>query len=141
MKRLVALLAVLIALQAGVPPALAWTWPVDGPVLRPFVLGDDPYAAGQHRGVDIGAPAGTPVRAASAGSVSFAGTVPSGGRAVTVRTEDGLSVTYLELGAIRVARGAEVVEGDPIGTVGPAAHVHLGVRVTADPHGYLDPLR
>ena len=36
MKRLVILLPVLLALQVGVQPALAWTWPVDGPVLRPF---------------------------------------------------------------------------------------------------------
>ncbi len=58
MKRVVALLPVLIAFQAGAPPALAWTWPVDGPVLQPFVLGDDPYAAEQHRGVDVAAPTG-----------------------------------------------------------------------------------
>ena len=139
MRRWVAVLAAAALMQA--PAAAGWNWPVEGPVLRPFALGDDPYAGGQHRGIDIGAPPETPVHAASAGTVSFAGTVPSGGRTVTVRTEDGFSVTYLELGAIRVARGAEVVEGDPIGTVGPAAHVHLGVRVTADPHGYLDPLR
>src|SRR5688500_11190941 len=138
MTRWVAVLAAAALMQA--PAAAGWSWPVDGPVLRPFVFGDDPYAAGQHRGIDIGAPAETPVHAASAGTVSFAGTVPSGGRTVTVRTGDGLSVTYSELGAIRVARGAEVVEGDPIGTVGSAAHVHLGVRVTAEDQGYLDPL-
>jgi peptidase M23-like protein len=138
MTRWVAVLAAAALIQA--PAAAGWSCPVDGPVLRPFVFGDDPYAGGQHRGIDIGAPPETPVRAASAGTVSFAGTVPSGGRTVTVQTEGGLSVTYLELGALRVARGAEVVEGDPIGTVGPVAHVHLGVRVTADPHGYRDPL-
>src|SRR5438046_2277999 len=49
MKRLVILLPVLLALQVGVQPALAWTWPVDGPALRPFILGADPYAAGPHR--------------------------------------------------------------------------------------------
>jgi hypothetical protein len=139
MTRWVAVLAAAALMQA--PTAAGWSWPVDGPVLRPFVFGDDPYAGGQHRGIDIGARPETPVKAASAGTVSFAGTVPSGGRTVTVQSAGGLSVTYLELGAIRVARGAEVVEGDPIGTVGPAAHVHLGVRITADPHGYLDPLR
>jgi hypothetical protein len=138
MTRWIAVLAAAALMQA--PAAAGWSWPVDGPVLRPFVFGDDPYAGGQHRGIDIGAPPETPVHAASAGTVSFAGTVPAGGRAVTVQTGGGLSVTYLELGVIRVARGAEVVEGDPIGTVGPAAHVHLGVRVTADPHGYRDPL-
>ena len=60
MKRVVALLPVLIAFQAGAPPALAWTWPADGPVLRPFVLGDDPYAAGQHRGIDVASPRPAP---------------------------------------------------------------------------------
>lgn len=139
MRRSLAVVAAAALVQA--PAAAGWSWPVDGPVLRPFVLGNDPYAAGQHRGIDIGAAPGTTVRAATAGSVSFAGTVPAGGRAVTVRTAGGLSVTYLELGATRVERGAEVAEGDTIGSVGPASHVHLGVRVTADEHGYLDPLQ
>ena len=108
MSRLVAVLAVAVLAQA--PAALAWTWPVDGPVLRPFAFGTDPYAAGQHRGIDIGGAHGTAVRAATAGTVSFAGTVPSSGRTVTVRTADGLSVTYLELGAVAVGRGDEVAE-------------------------------
>jgi Peptidase family M23 len=139
MRRFLAVFAV--AALAHVPAAAAWSWPVEGPVLRPFVFGDDPYAAGQHRGIDIGAPDGTPVRAAVGGTVSFAGTVPNGGRTVTVQTAGGLSVTYLELGATHVTRGADVAEGDPIGTIGSAAHVHFGIRVTADPQGYLDPLQ
>jgi hypothetical protein len=139
MRRLLAVLVLAGLVQA--PAAAGWSWPVDGPVVRPFVLGDDPYAAGQHRGIDIGAAPGTSVRAATDGSVSFVGTVAAGGKAVTVRTVGGLSVTYLELGATGVERGAYVAEGDPIGTIGPAAHVHLGVRVTADAQGYLDPLQ
>jgi Peptidase family M23 len=139
MRRLLAVVVVAGLVQA--PAAAGWSWPVDGPVVRPFVLGDDPYAAGQHRGIDIGAAPGTTVRAAIDGSVSFVGTVPAGGKAVTVRTAGGLSVTYIELGATGVERGADVAEGDTIGTIGPAAHVHLGVRVTADAQGYLDPLQ
>jgi hypothetical protein len=147
MKALVALLPVLIAFQAGAPPALAWTWPVDGPVLRPFALGDDPYAAGQHRGIDVAAAPGSPVRAPAAGTVRFAGTVPGGGRTVTLLTEDGYAVTLLHLGAIAVARSAPVAEGATVGTIGPSGdaeheqgYVHLGVRVAEDPNGYLDPL-
>jgi Peptidase family M23 len=147
MKRVVALLPVLIAFQAGAPPALAWTWPADGPVLRSFVLGDDPYAAAQHRGVDIGAPTGGLVRAPASGTVSFAGTVPGGGRTVTIQTAEGYSVTLVHLGAIAVARGERVAEGDGVGSAGrsgepehAASYVHLGVRVTADANGYVDPL-
>jgi Peptidase family M23 len=148
MKRVVTLLPVLLALQVGVQPAFAWTWPVDGPVLRPFVFGEDPYVAGHHRGVDLAAPAGATVRAPAGGTVSFAGTVPGGGRTVTIATPDGYSVTLLHLGAVAVARSAGVAEGEAVGTVGPTGevehadpYVHLGVRLTAHDNGYVDPLR
>src|SRR5688500_3443881 len=148
MKRVVALLPVLIAFQAGAPPALAWTWPGDGPVLQPFVLGDDPYAAEQHRGVDVAAPTGGVVKAPAPGTVSFAGTVPGGGRTVTIQTADGYSVTLVHLGSVAVARGRQVAEGEGVGSAGRSgepehaeSYVHFGVRVTADPNGYVDPLR
>ncbi len=142
MKGLALLLPVLVALQVGVQPALAWAWPVDGPVLRPFVLGDDPYAGGQHRGIDIGAPAGTPVRAPATGSISFAGTVPTGGKTITILTADGYAVTLQHLGSYSVSRGAEVAEGGPIASVGEGAEpfVYLGVRHADDENGYVDPL-
>jgi hypothetical protein len=147
MKRLVILLPVLLAFQVGVQPAFAWTWPVDGPVLRPFDLGDDPYAGGQHRGIDIGAPQGAAVIAPAGGRVTFAGSVPTGGRAVAIRTADGYSVTLVQLGTLGVAEGSAVAEGDLVGTIGPSneaevsePHVHLGIRIASDPNGYLDPL-
>lgn len=142
MKGIALLLPVLAALQVGVQPALAWAWPVDGPVLRPFVLGDDPYAGGQHRGIDIGAPAGTSVRAPVSGLVSFAGVVPNGGRTITIRTSDGYSVTLQHLGSSSVGRGAEISEGDSIASVAQALepYLYLGVRKADEPHGYVDPL-
>jgi hypothetical protein len=143
--RLAALSALLVL---AVPPAASgWTWPVDGPVLRPFSFGSDPYAAGQHRGIDIGAPSGTPVRAAAGGVVSFAGTVPNGGKTVTIQTSSGYAVTLVHLGSIRVLRGTTVEEGATVGTVGPSGvpdipepYVYLGIRVASDGQGYLDPL-
>jgi peptidase M23-like protein len=148
MKRVLALLPVLLAFQVGVSPALAWTWPVDGPVLQPFAFDpDSPYAGGQHRGIDVGAPTGTPVVAPAAGTVSFAGTVPGGGLTLAIRTPDGYSVTLVHLGAIGAARGATVREGEVVGSVGPTGeselpepYVHLGIRVAADEQGYVDPL-
>src|SRR5919199_1037073 len=144
--RLAAALAALVVL--AVPRvASAWTWPVDGPVLRPFVFGSDPYAAGQHRGIDIGASSGTPVRAAAGGVVTFAGTVPNGGKTVTIQTPTGYAVTLVHLGSIGALRGTTVEEGAIVGTVGPSGvpdiaepYVYLGIRVASDDQGYLDPL-
>jgi hypothetical protein len=139
--------AAISAALAWPTSAFGWTWPVQGPVLRPFLLGDDPYAAGQHRGIDIGSPSGASVLAPAAGVVSFAGTVPVGGRTVSIQTEDGYSVTVLHLGSVAVRRGASIAEGAPIGTVGPSGeaelsvpYVYLGVRRSGEPNGYLDPL-
>jgi hypothetical protein len=131
-----------------VPSAGAWTWPVGGTVLQGFTFDHaHPYAAGQHRGIDVGAAPGEPVRAPTAGVVGFAGTVPASGKSVTIETPDGLSVTLTHLGSIAVARDAAVSEGAVIGTVGPSGtpevegpYVHLGVRTTSDDQGYLDPL-
>jgi Peptidase family M23 len=131
------------------PAAYAWSWPVQGPVLQPFAYDEShPYASGQHRGVDIGADAaGESVVAPAAGTVSFAGTVPTNGKTVTIETADGYSVTLTHLGSIAVTKGATVAEQDAVGTIGPSGtpeedvpYVHLGIRVTTDPNGYVDPL-
>ena len=146
--------AVLVVALAAPATAGAWSWPADGAVLRPFNMGSDPYAGGQHRGIDIGGDTGSTVRAAAAGKVSFVGTVPGSGLVVSVATADGYSVTLTHLGSASVTKGAPVEEGAPVGTIaagsrGTAAvmprstrpYVHLGIRVTAAPNGYLDPLR
>jgi murein DD-endopeptidase MepM/ murein hydrolase activator NlpD len=130
------------------PAAGAWSWPADGPVLQPFVFDPaHPYAAGQHRGIDLGAEAGTVVVAPAPGTVSFAGTVPASGRSLTITTADGYAVTLTHLGSFSVAAGASVAEGDPVGTIGPSGepelaqpYVHLGIRLAAAPEGYVDPL-
>ena len=115
------ILTVLLVALAVVPPAGAWTWPVDGPVLQPFSFDPaHPYSAGQHRGIDIGGVAGESVRAPAAGAISFVGTVPGSGKSVTVETPDGWSVTLTHLGSTAVTKGATVVEGDGVGTIGPS---------------------
>ena len=91
--------------------AAAWSWPADGAVLRPFALGTDAYAAGQHRGVDIAGPDGSTVRAPAAGVVTFAGSLPTYGRGVTILTADCYAVTLVHLGEIGVAEGHSVDEG------------------------------
>jgi Peptidase family M23 len=139
----------LLVFLVWTPAAYAWSWPVQGPVLQPFSYDEaHPYASGQHRGVDIGADAaGETVVAPAAGTVRFAGTVPTNGKTVAIETADGYSVTLTHLGSIAVAKGATVAEQDPIGTIGPSGtpeesgpYVHLGIRIATDPNGYVDPL-
>jgi hypothetical protein len=123
----------------------AWPWPLLGEVITPYKNGSDRYAAGQHRGLDIAAPVGTPVRAIVGGRVSFAGTLPDGGVTVTVRSGEYL-VSDLHLASRAVARGDSVVAGQTIGAVGTTGkrsaeqpHLHLSVRRASD-RAYLDPM-
>lgn len=137
-----------LVLLLWVPSAGAWTWPLSGPVVQNFAFDRaHPYAAGQHRGIDIGAPSGATVVAPTTGVVTFAGTVPSSGISLTIETGDGLSVTLTHLGSLGVARNATVTEGSAVATVGSSGtpevegpYVHLGMRTSADAQGYLDPL-
>jgi len=142
-----ALMVTLLAALVLAPAASAWAWPVEGPVLRPFVSDGDPYSGGQHRGIDIGAPTASDVRSATTGVVAYAGQLPRQGLCLTIRTEDGWSVTLVHLGSIGVTVGTRVSEGDVVGTIGPSGepegtepYVHLGIRHTADANGYVDPL-
>jgi murein DD-endopeptidase MepM/ murein hydrolase activator NlpD len=142
-------------LWAGAPAAAGdtWTWPVRGAVLTAYANAGGPYAAGQHRGVDLSAPIGTPVLAAAGGLVRFAGLVGSSGLTVSVRTADGrFDTSYLHLATAAVRAGQAVGPGDRIGTVGTsgrrstaAPHLHFGVRDAGtrryrDPLGLLPPL-
>lgn len=138
-----------MVLLAWAPAAYAWSWPVQGPVLQPFTYDEShPYASGQHRGIDIGGDAaGEQVVAPAAGTVSFAGSVPTNGECVTIKTPDGYTVTLTHVGSLLVAKGASVDEGQPVATIGPSGtpefdrpYIHLGIRTTSDSNGYLDPL-
>ena len=149
----VALAVALVAAGAAVAatPASAagtWPWPVEGRVLTPYDFGGDPYAAGQHRGIDIAAPVGEPVAAATAGRVTFAGTAASAGLTVSVRTADGsFDTSYLHFDSISVEEGDRVEPGTELGEVGTsgersaaAPHLHFGVRDAGERHAYRDPL-
>lgn len=141
----IALSLVVLLLAAPAAHAGSWQRPVEGPVLRAFALGADPYARGQHRGVDLGAPPGSAVRSACAGRVGFAGRVPGGGGTVSVRCGEVLA-TYQQLGTIVVRVGQRIAPGARVGLAGHSSdprtrrpHLHLGAREAATGR-YFDPL-
>lgn len=125
-----------------------WSWPVEGRVVTTFSNdASNPYAGGEHRGIDIGAAVGTAVHAARAGEVTYAGALGYAGLTVSVRTVDGYLTSYLHLSRVAVRRGQAVSGGADLGEVGttgrrskPEPHLHFGVRVAGEEHHYLDPL-
>src|SRR4051812_5372951 len=99
-----AAIAAALLLSGG---AAAWTWPVDGLVVRPFQFNpDDPLVPGQHRGLDIAATPTSIVRAPAAGEVTFIGNVAANGLTITIRTPGGYAVTLTHLGTTAVGRNA-----------------------------------
>lgn len=143
--------ALLTPLLLPTPPPAPHTavWPL-GPPRPPLVRGwqppATPYAAG-HRGVDLAAPPGTPVRAAAAGEVTFTG--PVGGRGVltiTLPAPEGttpLRTTYEPVRPLTTT-GTQVQPGEVVAvtTDDPASHcaatcLHWGLR---QGDTYLNPL-
>lgn len=108
--------------------------PVDAPVVDRFRPPTRPGQAG-NVGIDYATEPGTPVRAAAAGTVAFAGQV--GGRLhVVVLHPDGIRTTYAFLASVSVTRGQAVAAGAVVGTTGSS--LHFGARAAGD--AYLDPL-
>ncbi len=145
MRRLLFTLTAFLLLST--PAQASWSWPVRGDVITTYRNGADPYAGGQHRGIDIAAAVGTAVVAAAGGEVRFAGTAGSSGLTVSVRTGDGFDTSYLHLSALAVRAGARVSAGERLGAVGTTGtrsadppHLHFGVREAGTRHVYIDPL-
>jgi murein DD-endopeptidase MepM/ murein hydrolase activator NlpD len=74
-----------------------------------------------HRGLDIAAPTGTPVRAASSGKVIWTGW--NGGYGLLIKINHGrYNTCYGHLSRIMVKTGADVKQGQVIGLVGTTGH-------------------
>lgn len=98
-----------------------------------------------HAGIDIAAPAGTPIRAADSGQVMIAGWMGGYGNYTCVQHTSSLSTCYAHQSSIGVSVGQGVRQSQVIGTVGNTGnsfgdHLHFEVRVggsPVDPMGYL----
>jgi murein DD-endopeptidase MepM/ murein hydrolase activator NlpD len=118
-----------------------WIWPVNGTVSSPFG-----WRWGRmHEGIDIAAPAGTPIRAAQGGTTILAAPTSGYGNYVCVDHGGGLSSCYAHLSSYATSVGDEAGAGDVIGYVGCTGscfgdHLHFEIRVNGgavDPLGYL----
>jgi len=116
-------------------------WPVSGPVTSGFGV----RWGRMHEGIDIAVGEGTPVRAAAAGTVIYAGWMSGYGNLVAVDHGNGLSTAYAHNSSLAVSVGQSVAAGEIVsysGNTGNSTgpHVHFEVRVdgsAVDPLGYL----
>jgi murein DD-endopeptidase MepM/ murein hydrolase activator NlpD len=107
------------------PDGLTFDLPSAGPVSSVFGLkrffNDAPRQP--HSGLDIAAPAGTPIAAPAAGKVIEIGDYFFNGFTVILDHGEGLVTMYNHLSRIDVAKGARVARGETIGTVGRTGRV------------------
>jgi peptidoglycan DL-endopeptidase CwlO len=120
---------------AGPPRAgQSLLWPVNGPLVSPFGM----RWGRLHAGVDIAAPAGTPIHAAAAGTVALMGPVSGYGNYTCVAHSGGLSTCYAHQSRFGTSVGAKVSAGQVIGYVGCTGHcfgdhVHFETRINGTP--------
>jgi murein DD-endopeptidase MepM/ murein hydrolase activator NlpD len=121
--------------------AAGLVWPVSASITSPFG-----WRWGRmHEGIDLGAPYGTPIVAAAAGTVIYAGWLGGYGNLTVIDHGEGLSTAYGHQSQIAVSVGQQVAQGQVIGYVGSTGHstgphLHFEVRVggqAVDPLGYL----
>lgn len=109
--------------------------PVSGNIIRP-------YAPKKNEGIDIAAAAGTPVKAAAAGTVAAITQDTEQTPIVVIRHDGGLLTVYAGVAGITVKKGDKVARGQAIATVrsGNPAFLHFEVRQgvnSTDPMPYL----
>ncbi|HET7657907.1 MAG TPA: peptidoglycan DD-metalloendopeptidase family protein [Bacillales bacterium] len=114
------------AIHADTPSG--WEWPVNGIMTSSF--GD---RGGEHKGIDIAAPMGTPVVAAKSGVVKRSYHSSSYGNVVFILHSNGDETVYAHLKERLVNKGDVVKQGQEIGEVGSTGdstgpHLHFEIH-------------
>ena len=122
-------------------------WPTSGRITSGYGFRRCPFTGVRqfHTGIDIGAPTGTPIRAAMSGRVARVGFDSVLGNTVVITHHSGYHTLYAHLSVIRVRPGAYVQTGERIGDVGSTGlstgpHLHFTVYkdgVTVNPRALM----
>jgi len=122
-------------------PSEGLAWPLSGSVTNSWSL--DCLTDGGHRGIDIGATAGTPVMASAGGTVIYSGYTPAegGGATISIEHAGGLRSTYLHLEAVDVVTGQQVNQGQILALTN-GSPLHFGLKLLAEPRElYFNPVQ
>ena len=124
-------------------------WPIIGPITSSFGQREDPVLGNGegefHKGIDIGAPNGTPIIATADGVVVSAAMGNGYGREVVIDHGHGVQTLFGHMSGFAVMAGQTVSRGQVIGYVGHSgrttgSHLHYEVRIRntpVNPHKYL----
>ena len=134
---------------SGSSSSSGYSWPVYGHtyISSYFVDRINPVTgkAESHSGIDIPAPAGTPVHAIASGTVAWAYRSSSAGNWVGITHGNGIVSVYMHMSGFNCKEGDYVSAGAVIGYVGSTGqstgnHLHLSIRkngVNVNPLGYV----
>ena len=123
----------------------SFAWPAKGRIVSRFGPGE---SGAKNNGIDIGVPAGTPIRASADGVVAYAGDkVAVFGGLILINHGSGWVSAYGHASRVDVVRGQKVTRGEVIGLSGdsgyasqPKLHFELRKdRVPVDPAAQLPP--
>jgi len=123
--------------RAAAPAGAGFRWPAKGRVISGFGKG------GGNDGINIALPEGTPIKAAEAGEVAYAGNELKGyGNLVLIRHPDGWVSAYAHNGDLKVKRGDKIARGQTVATSGQTGNVsspqlHFELRKGSTP---VDPM-
>lgn len=103
------------------------------------------YVSGFHTGLDIGCMTGSPIYAATDGTVTVAGWLGSYGNTVRIKYNDTMTTGYHHMSRVAVKVGDNVSAGTVIGYIGSTGnstgpHLHFEVLINGkpvDPEPYL----
>ena len=135
---------------ANPPPPAYGSWGTTGTLAHPLPgarltspFGWRAFDNAHHNGADFGAPEGTPIFAAEAGTVIISGFSHSAGNWVVINHGGGLVTMYMHNSVNQVSVGQQVARGQQIALVGNTgnsfgAHLHFQVEINGVP---VDPLQ
>lgn len=121
--------------------------PIEGDLSSGYGPRVDPFDGEHsfHKGIDIAAPGGSPIKAAADGKVVFSGSMPGYGNTVILEHAGGYETRYAHNDNNLVRKGEEVDAGQVVASVGDSGrstgpHLHFEVRkdgVPIDPFSLL----
>lgn len=122
-----------VAIQtAKLPPVSGWVWPAQGRVIQTFA------PAQGDKGINIAGVPGSPIRAAAAGIVVYAGTgLVAYGKLIIIKNSDNYLSAYAHNQTMLVAEGAQVKQGQIIAKMGntgtTTTMLHFEIRKNGQP--------